>query len=276
MSPAMVEGRRQAGFALLIVLWTMALLALVGMQIASSGRSEAQLAGNLRAAAAAGAAADGAVYEAVFHLVDGSERHWVADGRTYSVDGPGGGTAQIRMEDERARIGLNEASAPLLQALMVRLDVTPERAAGLAAAILDWRTAVPRARPLGAKEPEYHAARLGYAPPDASFERVGELGLVLGMTPDIVRRLSPFLTVYQTGGPDLAIAAPVVAQAARDAGETGSGPGQSGNAQIVLISVVASMPGNGVATRRVEARIGAGTQGRSYQILNWAIPAFGG
>ena len=55
------EGER--GFALLLVLWTLVLLSLIVTGMVSAGRVEAQLASNLRAAAVAEAAADGAVHQ---------------------------------------------------------------------------------------------------------------------------------------------------------------------------------------------------------------------
>ena len=51
---------RQRGFALLIVLWTVAFLALLGTQIVAAGRSDTQLADNLKQEAVLEAAADGA------------------------------------------------------------------------------------------------------------------------------------------------------------------------------------------------------------------------
>ena len=59
---------RDRGFALLIVLWTVALLALLATWITAAGRTEAQLAGNLRDAATADLVADGTAHEAVFYL----------------------------------------------------------------------------------------------------------------------------------------------------------------------------------------------------------------
>ncbi len=44
--------RSERGFVLLLVLWTLALLALIGTQVTAAGRSEAQVATNLRAAGA--------------------------------------------------------------------------------------------------------------------------------------------------------------------------------------------------------------------------------
>jgi general secretion pathway protein J len=110
------------GFALLIVLWWTVLLTLLGTQLASSGRLEAQRAGNLRAAAAAEAAAEGVLHEAVFHVLDGSAAGCRADGVVHTVPVVGG-TARVELRSEAAKIGLNQASPALLTALLTRLGV---------------------------------------------------------------------------------------------------------------------------------------------------------
>ena len=46
--------RRQEGFALLIVLWTLGLLALLGTQLLATSRQDAQIARNLRDTATRG------------------------------------------------------------------------------------------------------------------------------------------------------------------------------------------------------------------------------
>ena len=63
---------RQRGFALLIVLWTLALLALLGTQLLATSRQHVQLAHNLLDAAALEAAANGAVQQAIFGVLDSS------------------------------------------------------------------------------------------------------------------------------------------------------------------------------------------------------------
>jgi hypothetical protein len=57
---------RERGFVLLLVLWSMALL---GAHVTATGRSELALAANLQAAATAEALADGALHEAIWHLL---------------------------------------------------------------------------------------------------------------------------------------------------------------------------------------------------------------
>jgi general secretion pathway protein K len=56
----------QRGFALLVVLWTLALLALLGTQLLATSRQDTQLAHNRLDAAVLEAAANGAVQRAVF------------------------------------------------------------------------------------------------------------------------------------------------------------------------------------------------------------------
>lgn len=53
----------------------------------------------------------------------------------------------------------------------------------------------------------YRAAGRGYAPPNAPFENLEELGDVLGITQAILQRVSPYLTIYHDGDPDPGIAA---------------------------------------------------------------------
>ncbi len=76
--------RRDRGFALLIVLWSLVLITLLLTQVTAAGRSEAALASNLRRAAILRAQTDGAIYTAVFHLLDPAS-FWAADGATHLV-----------------------------------------------------------------------------------------------------------------------------------------------------------------------------------------------
>src|SRR5256885_4948564 len=72
---------RSRGFALLIVLWMLVLIAFVVAQMTAAGRTESRIAGNLAANSRSQAAADGAIYEAIFHVSDARpEQHWQVDG----------------------------------------------------------------------------------------------------------------------------------------------------------------------------------------------------
>ena len=260
------------GFALLIVLWWTVLLAMLGTQLASSGRLDAQRAGNLRAAAAAEAAADGVLYEAVFHALDGSAAGWAADGAAHAV-AVAGGVARVEIRSEAAKIGLNQASPALLAALLNRLGTERRQAAALADAILDWRTATARPRKLGAKAPEYRAAGLGYAPPNSDFESVDELALVHGMTPELVARLAPYVSVYQTGDPDLALADAIVRLASADAGDVAADPAEriglaNNAAPVIAVKVAVEMADGARVLRRTVVRLAMDAARHPFQVLD--------
>ena len=255
------------GFALLIVLWWTVLLALLGAQLASSGRLDAQRAGNLRNAAMAEAAAAGALQEAIFHVLDGSPAGWAADGAPHALAVPGG-IARVGVRNEAAKIGLNQASPALLAALLTRLGTDRRQSAALADAILDWRTATIRPRKL-----EYRAAGLGYAPPNSDFESVDELGLVRGMTPELVARLAPYVSVYQTGDPDLSVADAVVRLASADAGDVAADPNQraglaDSTAPVVAVEVAVDMADGARALRRTVIRLAIDAARHPFQVLD--------
>jgi general secretion pathway protein K len=131
-------GRPQQGFALLIVLWTLVLLALVITRLTSAGRSEAQLTFNLRNAAMARAAADGGFYEAVFHLIDSSGGRWTADGTDHSLR-VGGSRVDVYIASEAGKINPNSAQPQLMAALLHQLGADTRTAAAIAGAMADWR-----------------------------------------------------------------------------------------------------------------------------------------
>ena len=259
---------RERGFALLIVLWTVVLLALLVTQLTASGRAEAQLTTNLRAAATVEAAADGALSEAVFHALDTSERHWRADGAVHVLR-LGSATAEVRIDNEAGKINLNSAPPELLAALLHALGTPTATAATLSAAIADWRF-VDAQRGGGAKAAAYRDAGRTYGPPSAPFQSLQELGLVLGMTPDLLTRLLPHLTVFHDGEPAYLAADPVVRQALREA--TGAGPSESeGAPEETVIAITARAVGStgGSFVRRAVVRLGLGKEDRLFEMLTW-------
>lgn len=207
---------RQSGFALLIVLWTVGFLALLGTRLVAAGRSDTQLAENLKQEAELRAAADGAVAHAMFAMEAAHDPGFRAGAPQREVR-IGATPVLLRIENEGDRINLNTASLALLRALIIEIGVSPAQADRLAAAILDWRTSGAKARPGGAKAPEYRAAGLAFGPPGTPFQRVDELAGVLGITPALFDRLAPHLTVLTDSDPDMTTRDPVVALALTDA-----------------------------------------------------------
>jgi general secretion pathway protein K len=254
----------ERGFALLVVLWTLALLALIGTQLVGAGRGELLLARNLIDAASVQAATDGGVQEAIFRLLDRSERHWPADGlpRTVQV---GAVEVTLRIENEGDKINPNIAAEPLLTALLLRVHATPSNASAIAAAILDWRTASSQPRPRGAKAPQYAAAGLDYGPPGSEFRSVDELGAVLGMQPALLAALRPHMTIFSDSDPDGSTTDPVVLSALADTGDvTPARP-----AAVQVASIVARARGRNWVSyaERAVVRLNAAAGERPYELL---------
>jgi general secretion pathway protein K len=264
----------QRGFALLIVLWSLVLLAVLVVGLTATGRGEVQLASNLRGSASAEAEADGAIYAAVFHLVDTSANHWVPGGPPRMVRLPRG-VAEVRIEDLSGRVNPNTASVEFLAALLRGVGAEGRAAAQLAAAIADWRTPGTQPHAGGAKMPQYRASGRNLAPPGAPFQSLAELGDVLGMTPELLDRLLPHLSLYTETDPNPALADPVVRQAIEDVeGVDLATPSLVGpDDPIAVVISASSVDVSGArAARRAVVRIGASNDSRRWRILAWDPP----
>ncbi len=199
----------QRGFALLIVLWTMVLLALLMSQVLASSRVAIGLAANLRLAAQERAADDGAVQAAVFHLEAPGPAHWRPDGATRQVTIAGVPIA-VQARSLGGMVNPNLASAAVLAALLREVSVPQDQADSIASGIVSWRTPAANQAAGAAARDAYRRAGRAYAPPGAPFQSLAELSNVLGMTPGICARLQPYLSLYAPAEPDPALAAPPV------------------------------------------------------------------
>src|SRR6516164_5861802 len=272
--------RRSGGFALLIVLWTLVLIAFIVARMTASGRTEIRIAENLRADAAAEAADDGAIYSAIFNQLDPNP-----DGR-WPLNGPpreltiGSSRVMVQLEDEAGRINPSTASPALLEALLRTTGSDAESARRLAAAIGDWVGAAavaPGARPQNAVSADYRAAGLDYGPPGEPFETLDELGRVLGMTPAVLAAIRPHLTLFGPPAPNPANADPVVAAAVAQAAQATQAPLAANQPQLdlftVRITASATGPGNGRVTKTAIVRVGA-TLPSGYTVLAWGSGSF--
>ena len=262
---------RQNGFALLLVLWTMALLALLVSQFIASGRTEIQIAANQRDAAAMQAAADGAVHEAILRLLQGA---WLPDGRLHRT-AMGQMSVDLWARNQAWKINPNTAPASVLQALLIGVGAQPGKAAALAQAIADWRQAAPKALSGGMKLAQYRSAGLPYGPANRLYESLDELGLVAGMTPALLARLRPLMSVYQEG--DVPEAADTFAAASAASPPPVTDPwyfGGTGRIMIVMIEATAIGPQNGRFTRQAVVRLRAepSLDQAPFQILTWDMP----
>ena len=265
---------RERGFVLLLVLWTLALLALIGTQVTATGHSEAQIAGNLRAEAVAEAAADAAVDETALHLLDGSRDRWRADGAGYALRLPQA-SVQVAIASEARRLPVNTAPVALLAALLRMVGADPHVADVVASQIADWRSPAPFPLKLGAKAPQYAAAGRMFGPPNRNIRSLSELRLVLAMTPELLARLAPHLSPYTESSPPDTLADPVVRRALAEVAAGGIAPLAFQEAGVFRVVASATSADGGRFVRRAVIRLG-GTGGlgavsrRAFDILAWS------
>jgi general secretion pathway protein K len=189
--------RRQQGVALVLVVWVGVLITVIASAFIIERRTDALVIGNSVSMARAEAIADAGVQRAVFEIYrnDSAPEAWKRDGTRYSMDFDGV-PVSVEIRDESAKIDINTASEPLLRGLLVSSGLPDDEASRVLDAILDWRDPDDLKRPNGAEEPDYRAAGLNYKPANASFQAIEELQLVLGVRPELYRRIAPSITVF--------------------------------------------------------------------------------
>ena len=248
------------------------MLSAITIGLAAIGRREVKLAENLRNAAMAEAAADGAIYQAVVRLMTGQ---W-PPGRVPHVVHIGGAVVTVLIEDAAHLINPNNAPVPLLAALLRQVGADPDSAQAIAAAIAAYRD-----QSGTDPTPDYIAAGLPYGPARHDFRAVSELRLVVGMTPELYERLAPHLSVWKLPIVVPDAADPVVAAAYQDAGPNGGfGPrfstarwlrGQTGRLDA-RIAAMASI-GGAQFSRLAEVQLRGGPVSAPpmspYQIMAW-------
>lgn len=201
--------QRQSGVALILVLWVITLLAVIAGNFAFSMRGEAQIARNLLSTAQAQALADAGTQRAWFELLKPPTdlQRWQANGLVHEFL-LGGALVRVSIQDEAGKIDLNTAPDVLLQGLFKSVGSSEVESVALVDAVVDWRDADKLRRLHGAEDDEYRAAGKNYLPPNVPFETVDELQRVLGMTPELYRKLAPSLTVYSRQAGIISSAAP--------------------------------------------------------------------
>jgi general secretion pathway protein K len=231
------------GFALLIVLWIVAILALLGTFVIVAARDRLSLEHQAYEAAELQSMADGAARHAIFEVLSG---HWSLDGALRPVR-IGDRLATVRLEDESVKVNPNVASSVKLRRLFESASLDPRVAGELALSIVAWRVLGEGvATSDGMDQP---GATAGVALP-RSFRRLDDLLLVPGMTPEILDVVRPHLTLFAGTDPDLA-----------DIDEG------AGAVRIMSVVVEARGPDRAMFTRHLIAQTNAHRTGRRYEIL---------
>ncbi|MEM7400723.1 MAG: hypothetical protein AAF304_02100 [Pseudomonadota bacterium] len=199
------------GFALISVLWVTAFLTVIAASVSYQARASLGLANNVVANFKTKHAAEGAFYLTVEKLIKRDEQQgYVLKEPKFSYQ-QDGTTVYVEVTDESGKVDINLAPIDLIRNLLITIGVNEKLSATIADATGDWRDQDSLKRVDGAEDQDYAASGLGYEAKDDEFDSIDELSLVFGMTPEIFKRVKPFITVYaQDLGVNTALASTVV------------------------------------------------------------------
>lgn len=195
------------GFALLAVLWMLAMLGAIAFEVHVLSRASRQTATHSRSLVRARWAAHGVLARAIEALdarlaADATGAMLSGTGDTLLVLAPGaldGVIGSAAVLDSRARLHLNLATGGELRRLAEAEGLVPEDAESWADAVVDFRDADDLRHPRGAEAESYRAAGLSTRPRNAPFDDVDELRVVYGMSAALAARLVGRLTVTGDG-----------------------------------------------------------------------------
>lgn len=186
------------GYALLAAVIAMAVLsALAAGLIASSGANLDLAAARIQRARLKAAADAGVVLAVRAVSMTARERRWLPDGRPHHLLFDGAELI-VRVEDERGKINLNGIDGAEARAMFAAVGVEGDDLDALTDAFLDWRDPDDDARPHGAEKAYY--APLGRAPRNGPFRSIDELLEIRGMSPALLARLRPAVSVIGAEG----------------------------------------------------------------------------
>lgn len=191
-------GRRSQsrGIAFIVVVWVLALLAVLLAGFAVIARTEALQARHLAESTRARYMAEVGISRAIWELRNADPlTRWVSDGRTYDFEFEGA-KIQVGIQDEAGKIDLNAVDGPVFQRFLVAHGVEEQHAQQIADALVDWRDADDLTQPMGAEDADYEREGFPYGAADNGFQTVGDLQQVMGMDYDLFRKLEPDLTIW--------------------------------------------------------------------------------
>jgi general secretion pathway protein K len=275
---------RQRGVALLLVLWACTLLAILLGGYAVLARTQALQTRYQFAQTHAHYAAEAGVMRAIYAVEDPLPvRRWVGDGRVYPFRFDGAAVS-VTVTDEGGKVDINTATPEVLQRLFHAAGLDVAAANELAAHVVAWRSFPRPGIELADDRAAYAAAGRDYGPRHGPFASLQELQLVLGMTPELYRKIEPVITVWSgqaipdpNTAPPLALAAipgldPQQLQALKAARERNSreaAPAIGGGITHSIRAEAVLDDGTRAVIRATVRFQAGGTTAQPYRVLRW-------
>lgn len=204
LPPALSTNDRagERGFALVLVIWGLGLISLIAITVMTAERFRILAAANLIENAKAEALAEAGVNLVRIELAS-SLGGGLANAFRFATNGaplvctmPGGALAALAIEDEGGKADLNAASPKLMSALLRGFGAGFDESDRLAAAISEFSRTSRNAILDDVAFSAYAADGRAYGPKKGPFESILELDQVIGMRPDLLRAILPYVTVH--------------------------------------------------------------------------------
>ncbi|MGB3916873.1 MAG: type II secretion system protein GspK [Thiothrix litoralis] len=186
---------RQSGVAMIVVLWMIMVMMTLAASLIYATRTETSMVDYARRSAQARAVADAAAHYAVMQLfLPNKDRALKLGGAPLLWDYEGA-KVEIRVVGENGLIDINYASLPLLELILKQTGMDDQAVQNMLDILEDFRDVDDLKRLNGAEDADYENEGLAFGAKDAPFERIEELQQILGMTPQLYKALTRYLTV---------------------------------------------------------------------------------
>lgn len=275
----MKQASSNHGFALVSVLWLIALLTGITAAYHAQARMEARLMTTELQREQAESLAEAGLWIALRdHYAAVTFPTADAAGRVTRVIDVEDTAVSVTIADASGMINLNNAPQELLAAMLAaETKLSAEEQSMAVDAILDWRDGDSVSRVAGAEDADYALANASHGAKDALFATVEELQLVRGITAEVYRQIARVVTVFGNHSRINVAAAPlrVLSVLPRDTATTGGYDQrfvQQTGEDIYTATADATV---GTATAHVSATVRyARSEARPIQVLAWSdVPA---
>src|SRR5271170_4905708 len=195
-APIARHGGGQRGVAIVIVLWVIMVLSLLISGFAFTMHVETQIASYARKELKAEMLARSGIEVAKMQLLlhqqsaadagyDALNQDWATNEDLYVNHELGEGVFNVKITDEESKMPINTASEVQLQRLMTLLNVDPSDGDIVVDSILDWIDTDDLTRLNGAETDYYMSLSPPYRAKNGPLDRVAELLLIRGVTPEL-------------------------------------------------------------------------------------------
>jgi general secretion pathway protein K len=182
------------------VLWLLVILTILVFIVSKETKTHTKLVTVTQNQAKALALAESGVFRAVMliaanQISESQQKPIIFDSRVYPLESKEG-ILKISIQEANGLININSAKEPLLKYFFASLNLENSNPEMYVDRILDWIDSDDLRRLHGAEKNDYLSAGFDYYPFNRSFNDIAELNLISGISPQIYKKISPYISTY--------------------------------------------------------------------------------